>query len=264
MIIYNYENLEIPGHNERSSVKINNKLYLCEYQKPSIETIVNLCNDYYKTFEYNDEFQIYLTGSFLSRNGALARNIDLIISKTSDIKDYDKIYKCLYFLTDTALKKYNVIVKAEYYDDISNINDHYKNLFNCWNSDIKLMNESVVNLFKSYGESLSYIHTIERRSDESKDTTLFILPNYNVTINEEVHNTIQTNSGNTLYTLNIDSSFKDYNFKYLFKDIVNSENEYIDHYYSPLMLFNGNKFNEDICELKDNDLVYKQNFNYQP
>ena len=39
---------------------------------------------------------------------------------------------------------------------------------------------------------------------------------------------------------------------------------YIDHYYSPLMLFNGNKFNEEICELKDNDLVYKQNFNYQP
>ena len=78
----------------------------------------------------------------------------------------------MYFLTDTALKKYSVIVKAEYYDDISNINDHYKNLFNCWNSDIKLMNEAVVNLFKSYGESLSYIHTVERRSDESKDTTL--------------------------------------------------------------------------------------------
>ena len=267
MIIYNYTNLDI-SYNNNSFVKINNKTYYCDYKKPTIDLLVNLCNDYYNNFDFKNEFKIFLTGSFLSKSHNLARNIDILITNNNSFsKDYNKIYDCLYFITNNALEKYNLIIKPEYYENIDNIDNHYLNLYNAYDmSSNSNTISNIIIIFKSYGENLTYINYIERRSNEDSDSDLFIIPNYNINLDLSYHIIKNNNFDKTLYSLNFDASFINYNFSYFFKDIRKLNDDltysYNEHYFTPILLFDGNNYNNNIFDYSNNTLVYNTNYNY--
>ena len=46
MLLYNYISLDI-SYNNDSYVKINNDIYYGNYEKPTIEKLVNVLNNYY-------------------------------------------------------------------------------------------------------------------------------------------------------------------------------------------------------------------------
>ena len=73
MLLYNYTFLDI-SYNNDSYVKINNDIYYGNYEKPTIEKLVNVLNNYYNNFQYKNEFEIYLTGSRYSRVGPVVTN----------------------------------------------------------------------------------------------------------------------------------------------------------------------------------------------
>ncbi len=267
MLIYKYISLDI-SYNSDSYVKINDDIYYCNYEKSTIDKLVNVLNNYYKNFQYKNEFKIYLTGSFLSKSHAISRNIDLIVTKTNEsIKDYDKIYDCLYFLTDNGLKNNNIIIKAEYYDNCNDISNHYLNLYNTYDFSNNLnTNKNIIDLFKSYGENLNYIYSIEHRCNEISGTDLFIIPNYNINIDLSYHILKYNNSIKKLYTLNFDASFNNKDFYYYYKDIIKFNSDisysYNEHYFQPILLFDGINYNSNIFDYSNNILIY--NNNYQP
>ena len=270
MFIYNYTTLDTSLNDSLlilndnslndSSFKINNKVYNCDIKKPTIDILVNIFNEYYEKFEFKNDFNIYLTGSFLSNSHNTTRNIDILISSNnSSEKNYDKIYNCLYFITNIAMEKYNIIIRSEYYDNLDNFDNHYHNLYNTYDISNNINTiTNIINLFKSYGENLTYINYIERRSSYISD--LFIISNYNCILDPSYHIIKNIDTNKLLYSLNFDASFINYNYNYLFKDILkineDSTHSYNEHYFKPILLFNGNNYNTNILDFSNNKLIF--------
>lgn len=172
--------------------RINDDYYYSKWKHPLKVNLRKLINDFKQNFEKHDLFKVYLTGRFNSNHHYKTTDVDLKITYFNcKDKCYTDIYNCLFFLVNTGLTKYNILIDVCYVDVIHTIKQK------CDNDSIvgKDFNEIIdqINDFeKKQGEYIIYYEKIEK---VNKNLNEYI----NYEINKNVFKTIHINENTKLF-----------------------------------------------------------------
>ena len=186
--------------------RINDKYYYDKWTRPTDEKLKQLLNYFNHNFKYANLFQIYLTGRFNSNQKTGTWDIDLLITyKDIQMKDYNMIYDCLFFLKDTVLTQFKLLTDVKYRDNI-----HIEHIAN-------IEEDKVYEYIKTAGETIIYDLIIEKYDNHK-------LTNFQRNINNYI---LIESQKCKLYKVNINKY--DYSKLIKFKNYIQNGCIYYDH-----------------------------------
>lgn len=189
--------------------QLNDKIYIRSWNRPSYKKL-NMFIDYFKNnFPNQSLFNIYLTGRFNSNQKNDTWDIDLIVCyKNIKYKNYSDIYDCLFFLKDTGLEIFFLLVDVSYCDSIYTLeNDIPENIFI---DDISKLEEDIRQRRLNEGEIILIYKNITKKS---------INQSFPHVLNDKIYNEINIYD-KKLYII-------DYN-KVSFKKFIEKKKKYIE------------------------------------
>lgn len=195
-------------NNYKFYYQLNDKIYLKKWNKPSYKNLNMLINYFKNNFPNQSLFNIYLVGRFNSNQINKTWDVDLIICyKDIKYKNYLDIYNCLFFLKDTGLNLYFLLIDVCYCDNIYTLkNDIPANIFK---DDISILEKDIRKRRLNNGEIiLIYKKIIKKSIDQS----------FAYILNKNIYHEININN-NKLYII-------DYN-KISFKKFIEKKKIYI-------------------------------------
>jgi len=134
--------------------QLNDKIYLRSWNRPSYKKLNMLIDHFKNNFPNQSLFNIYLVGRFNSNQKNDTWDIDLIICyKDIKYKNYTDIYDCLFFLTDTGLEIFFLLVDVSYCDHIYTLEN-----------DISILEEDIRERRLNEGENIFIYKKIIKKS----------------------------------------------------------------------------------------------------
>ena len=193
--------------------QLDDKIYFKGWNRPTDESLISFIEYFKNNFTKHNFFNIYLTGKFNSNKKDDTWDVDLLLCyKDIKYKNYSDIYDCLFFLKDTGLKMFSLLVDVSYCDSIYTLkNDIPENILT---DDISKLEDNIRQRRLNEGEKIIIFSKINKKSRNDS---------FSQVLNDKIYNEININD-KKLYIIDYNKvSFKKFieKKKNILKMVVN-------------------------------------------